>query len=159
MVRQDSGNGSGISSGRESLIASLALRTTVRATESHPSNPFGVFFITMKPDNSSVFAARSTDHSSVRALAAAQKTLIPASALLELLNAHLSVAEAQCRDEMALTITGIRGLGPTERKIFGRNWDVARFLWDGPGSPDDLLFALTHVVGNHYDVGWAHAAA
>ena len=79
--------------------------------------------------------------------------------MLDLLNEHLKVFEAQCIDNVALTITGIRGLGPTEQKVFGRNWDVTRFLWDGPGSPDDLLFALTHVVGNHYDVGWARMAS
>lgn len=78
--------------------------------------------------------------------------------MLALLNAHLSVAEAQCMGEMALTITGIRGLGAIEKKVFGRNWDVVRFLWDGPGSPDELLFALTHVVGRHYDVAWGPAA-
>ncbi|EIT70711.1 MULTISPECIES: hypothetical protein [Hydrocarboniphaga] len=112
----------------------------------------------MKPDPSPALAPRRADRSSVPPSSATSKALIPASALLDLLNAHLSVAEAQCMDEMALTITGIRGLGPTERKVFGRNWDVVRFLWDGPGSPDELLFALTHVIGGHYDVDWGPAA-
>lgn len=113
----------------------------------------------MKPDNFLVLTADSATRGSECSPVAPSKKRLAAGAMLDLLNAHLSVVEAQCLDEMALTITGIRGLGPAEQKVFGRNWDVARFLWDGPGSPDDLLFALTHVVGNHYDVAWGYAVA
>eukprot|EP00456_Euglypha_rotunda_P052551 TRINITY_DN42338_c0_g1_i1.p2 TRINITY_DN42338_c0_g1~~TRINITY_DN42338_c0_g1_i1.p2 ORF type:complete len:117 (+),score=25.75 TRINITY_DN42338_c0_g1_i1:645-995(+) len=116
----------------------------------------------MKPCKLSVSASCSDGRPEafpVRGRLRATKVSIAPGAMLELLNDQLSLIEERFMGDEALTITGIRGLGTTERMMFGRNWDVARFLWDGTGSPDDFLIALTQAVGDRYDVSWSSAAA